>query len=207
MNTTKSLRSFVPLLTRLSLAVFGLTPLPAGAARAQSARPARIQSTIRQQALTRLVGVRIDSTAVAANLILSARRQVLLVTPILRSRMIAEALRKKAVAMGLPIYIMTSDQVAQNDSYLPALSLLSSIRIRILPNLGAQSHGLLVVDNRTYIIGPILIEYDHTSAAFRDVGSYRNTLVDNPAITRYVQQIIGYWPQAASYHYAPPPHS
>jgi hypothetical protein len=86
--------------------------------------------------------------------LLAATSEVMIVTPALRSKDVAEGLRKAAVERGVRVFLL-ADVRFLNDggSYLNGLSLTPGIQVRLLRGVGASR---ATVDRQLTLSGPLL---------------------------------------------------
>ena len=88
----------------------------------------------------------------------SSESRLLLLTPTLHSKNLANALRAISLERGVTILILTTpNATTDRASLIPALSLLKrnghSLEVRLLRNV---SRTLLIVDDRRMVIGPMV---------------------------------------------------
>jgi hypothetical protein len=103
--------------------------------------------------------VTLESEVDVARVVMSARNEVLVLSPALRSRVVANALRYSAVSSGARLLILTDKRwVEQRSSFIPALSLLNGrARVEVRLRSGVSS-TLLIVDGRQVVFGPLIAE-------------------------------------------------
>jgi hypothetical protein len=88
----------------------------------------------------------LESEADVARVIASASREVLLFAPSLRSRVVANAIRRSAVENGVRVFVVADvASVEQRSSFLPALSILRApARVQVRLRRGVSSAWLVV---------------------------------------------------------------
>ncbi|PNY79675.1 hypothetical protein [Deinococcus koreensis] len=85
-----------------------------------------------------------------------ATSEVLLVTPTLRSKDVAEALRRAAVERGVRIFLIADGRyVNEGASYLASLSLTPGIQVRLVRGLEASR---ATIDRQMTVSGPLLAD-------------------------------------------------
>lgn len=134
---------------------------------------------------------------VGASLYASAR-EVLVVTPYLRSQAVADGLRRAAVERGARVFVLADDRyVAEPASYLTGLSLVRGVQVRLLRGLSVSQ---ATVDRKVTLAGPLI-------ADVADPLSAQATLAERSP--RKVAQASAWftrnWSVATPYTYRPAP--
>lgn len=128
----------------------------------------------------------------------SAASEVMLVTPFLRSKEVAESLRKVATQRGVRVYVLADVQyIQEGGSFLNGLSMVKGIQIRLLRGL---KDSRATIDRKSTITGPLLAD----QASLLNPGM--TTLIQEP---RMVQAASAWfsraWATATPYKYEVPP--
>ncbi len=86
----------------------------------------------------------------------TASREILIVTPSIRSKDVAEALRKTAVERGIAIFVIADARLINEPAgYLSGLSLLEKIQVRLVQGLTSSQ---ALIDRNVMISGPLLFD-------------------------------------------------
>jgi hypothetical protein len=101
----------------------------------------------------------LETEAEVARVIASAGREVSLFAPSLRSRVVANALRRSAVEGGVRVFLlMDAAFIEQRSSFIPALSVIQQpARVEVRLQRGLSS-AWLVADGRQVVFGPLVAE-------------------------------------------------
>jgi hypothetical protein len=98
----------------------------------------------------------LESPKVVGNVMYSATQEILLVVPGLRSKEVAEGLRRAAVERGTTVFILAdASLIEERASYLPGLSLLENVQVRLLRGVRSSQ---AVVDRKLVLSGPLLTD-------------------------------------------------
>lgn len=93
--------------------------------------------------------------AVSATLY-SASREILIVSPSIRSKDVAEALRKAALERGVTIFVIADARlVGEPAGYLSGLSLLENVHVRLVQGLTSSR---ATIDRTIVVSGPLLFD-------------------------------------------------
>jgi hypothetical protein len=108
------------------------------------------------------IPVRLYHASEVAQVIASSRREILILVPSLRSRVVANALRKAVVEGGVSLVILCdASLVNERSSFIPMLSTLHErkhkVKVRVLRGV---NRTLLVVDVSRAVFGPLVSEPD-----------------------------------------------
>ncbi|WP_102127579.1 hypothetical protein [Deinococcus planocerae] len=137
-----------------------------------------------------------SAQAVGASLY-AATGEVLLVTPTLRSREVAEGLRRAATERGVNVYLLADARfVGEGASYLGGLSLIPRIQVRLVRGLrGARA----TIDRRVLLSGPLLAD------VVSPLRGEPTVAVREPrAVAQASAWFTRTWNTAAPYRYRPP---
>lgn len=99
------------------------------------------------------VAQEVASTSEIATLLEGATQEVLLAAPLLRSQVMAEALRQATVVRGVAVYLLVPDAgVSERASYALGLN-LAGAALRLSE---AVEEPFVVIDRATLVIGPLV---------------------------------------------------
>jgi hypothetical protein len=95
-----------------------------------------------------------------ANVVLTARAEVRVIAPLLRSSIVTNALRRVLVEHHVRVLILAdADLIQDRSSYIPALSVLASrhhpVQVRLLRGI---TRAVLIVDQARVMLGPLVTE-------------------------------------------------
>jgi hypothetical protein len=98
----------------------------------------------------------VGSPAELAQLVARSTDEILLAVPVLRSRIVADALREAMVVRGVRVYaLVPREGIEARAAYLVSLQ-LAGARVR----LGSVRESLLVLDRQEVVVGPLLAAPD-----------------------------------------------
>jgi uncharacterized protein YllA (UPF0747 family) len=149
------------------------------------------------------IPVRFDHASEVAQVIASSRREVLMLVPSLRSRVVANALRKAVVEAGVSLEILCDTSlVNERSSFIPMLSMLHerkhNVTVRVLRGV---NRTLLVVDQSRAVFGPLVSESD-------SFGLNPTRLVTDALEVRYQTRVFrSQWQKATPWTYTVQPPS
>jgi hypothetical protein len=108
------------------------------------------------------IPVRLDHAAEVAQMVASSRHEILILAPSLRSRVVANALRKAVVEGGVSLEILCDTSlVNERSSFIPMLSMLQqrkhNVTVRVMRSV---NRTLLVMDQSRAVFGPLVSEPD-----------------------------------------------
>jgi hypothetical protein len=108
------------------------------------------------------IPVKLDYASDVAQVIASSRREILVLAPNLRSRIVANALRKAVVESGVSLEILCDASLLnERSSFIPMLSMLHErkhhVTVRVLRDV---NRTLLIVDQSRAVFGPLVSEPD-----------------------------------------------
>lgn len=106
--------------------------------------------------------VRLDHASEVAQVISSSQHEILILVPSLRSRAVANALRKAVVEGGVSLEILSdASSVSERSSFIPMLSMLHqrkhNVTVRVLRGV---NRATLIVDESRAVFGPLISEPD-----------------------------------------------
>lgn len=98
----------------------------------------------------------LNTSEIVGNALYTSSRQIVIVIPSIRSKAIAEGLRRAAVERNVRIFILADAyQVSEATSYIPSLSLLPGVSVKVLTGV-RQSQA--VMDGQVLLEGPLLYD-------------------------------------------------
>lgn len=98
----------------------------------------------------------LESPKVVGGVLYAGTQEILLVAPSVRSKEVADGLRRAAVERGTPIFIIADASLAgERAGFLPGLSLLGNVQVRLLRGVVQPS---AVVDRKLLISGLLLFD-------------------------------------------------
>lgn len=98
----------------------------------------------------------LQSGSQVAAVVYSAARSVTVTAPSIRSREVADALRRAAVERGANVFILADDRyVREPAGFLSALSLVPGIQVRLVRGV---SQSWVIVDGKVALAGPLVWE-------------------------------------------------
>ena len=105
---------------------------------------------------------KLDHASDVAQVIASSRHEILMLVPSLRSRAVADALRKAVVEGGVSLEILCdASSVNERSSFIPMLSLLHQrkhkVTVRVLRGI---NRATLIGDESRAVFGPLISEPD-----------------------------------------------
>jgi hypothetical protein len=108
------------------------------------------------------IPVRLDHASEVAQVAASSRREILILAPSLRSRAVANALRKAVIEGGVSLQILCdASLVNERSSFIPMLSMLHerkhNFTVRVLKRI---NRAVMVVDQSRAVFGPLVAEPD-----------------------------------------------
>jgi hypothetical protein len=108
------------------------------------------------------IPVTLERSSDVTQVIASSRREILILTPSLRSRVVVNALRKAVVDGGISLQILCdASTIKEPANFIPMLSVLSkrknNVTVRILRNV---NRALLIVDESRAVFGALVSEPD-----------------------------------------------
>jgi hypothetical protein len=108
------------------------------------------------------IPVRLDHASEVIQVVASSRREILILIPSLRSRAVANALRRAVVEGGVSLEILCdASLVNERSSFIPMLSMLHerkhNVTVRVLRGV---NRTLLVMDQSRAVFGPLVSEPD-----------------------------------------------
>ncbi len=142
----------------------------------------------------------LESPKMVGGVMYAATQEILLVVPSLRSKEVADSLRRAATERGTVVYILAdASLIEERASYLPGLSLLKgNVQVRLLRGLRT---GQAVVDRKLLLSGPLLVDIPNPLEPGRTEAS--TSLTD---INRSINWFGRAWKQARPYSFrADPP--
>jgi hypothetical protein len=106
------------------------------------------------------IPVRLYHASEVAQVVASSRREVLMLVPSLRSRVVANALRKAVVEGGVLLELLCdASLVNERSSFIPMLSMLRQrnrdVTVRVLRGV---NRAVLIVDQSRAVFGPLVSE-------------------------------------------------
>ena len=146
-----------------------------------------VVSVVTAQAPTQQV---LSSIEKVVETIATATDEVLVVTDVLRSVEVADALREAIAVRGVPVYMLIPpDTVEENASYVAGLA-HAGAKVR----LSEVGGSFLVIDRRVTIAGPLVGSFGQTS------GETPTVLVDEPSYAaQFVEGFIQSFEAAQAY--------
>jgi hypothetical protein len=119
-------------------------------------------SVLSSLALSSGTPVTLERSSDVTQVIASSRHEILILVPSLRSRAVANALRKAIVEGGVSLEILCdASLVSERSSFIPTLSMLQQrkrdVTVRVLRGVNLT---LLVVDQSRAVFGPLVSEPD-----------------------------------------------
>lgn len=119
-------------------------------------------SVLSNLALSSSIPVRLDHASDVAQVIASSQHEILILVPSLRSRDVANALRKAVVEGGVSLEILCdASLVNERSSFIPMLSMLHErkhdVTVRVLRGV---NRATLIVDESRAVFGPLVSEPD-----------------------------------------------
>jgi hypothetical protein len=108
------------------------------------------------------IPVTLERSSDVTQVIVSSRREVLLLVPSLRSRVVANALRKAVVEGGVSLEILCDARlVNERSSFIPMLSTLHQRKHNVMVRLlRGMSRAVLIIDESRAVFGPLVSEPD-----------------------------------------------
>ena len=137
----------------------------------------------------------LESPKVVGGVLYTGTQEILVVTPSVRSKDVADGLRRAAVERGTPVYIIADAAlVGERAGFLPGLSLVKNVQVRLLRGLTQSS---AVVDRKLLISGLLL--FDIPSPLETKLTEART---DSRAINDAVRWFTKAWKLAKPYKYS-----
>ena len=139
----------------------------------------------------------LNTSEMVGNALYASSRQIVIAIPSIRSKAIAEGLRRAAVERNVRVFILADAfQVSEATSFIPSLSLLPGVSVKVLTGI-RQSQA--VMDGQVLVQGPLL--YDISGPL-----ETRDTIADtNPYHTRAAAAWFNRnWKKAKSFKYQIP---
>jgi hypothetical protein len=139
----------------------------------------------------------LNTSEIVGNALYASSRQIVIAIPSIRNKAVAEGLRRAAVERNVRIFILADAyQVSEATSYIPGLSLLPGVSVKVLTGL-RQSQA--VMDGQVLVQGPLL--YDISGPL-----ETRDTIADtNPYHTRAAAAWFSRnWKKAKTFKYQLP---
>lgn len=137
----------------------------------------------------------LESPKVVGGVLYTGTQEILLVTPSVRSKDVADGLRRAAVERGTPVYIIADAAlVGERAGFLPGLSLVKNVQVRLLRGLTQSS---AVVDRKLMISGSLL--FDIPSPLETKLTEARS---DSRAVSDAVRWFTKAWKLAKPYKYS-----
>jgi hypothetical protein len=143
------------------------------------------------------IPVRLDHASEVAQVIASSRREMLMLVPSLRSRVVANALRRAIVEGGVSLEILCdASLVNERSNFIPMLTMLHerkhNVTVRVLRGV---NRTLLVVDQSRAVFGPLVSEPD-------SFGLQPTRLVtDAPEAQAHAREFRAQWKRATPWTY------
>ena len=111
------------------------------------------------------IPIKLEHSAEVAQTITSARQRILILVPSLRSRAVADALRKLIVEGGVHLQILCdASLMAERSNFIPMISLLrnrkQNVEVRVLRGV---NRVVLIVDESRAVFGPLVAEPESIS--------------------------------------------
>jgi hypothetical protein len=138
----------------------------------------------------------LESPKAVGNVMYAATGEILLVIPSLRSKEVAEGLRLAATERGTNVFVIADAAlVGERAGYLPGLSLLKNVQVRVLRGVRSSQ---AVVDRKLLLSGPLLVDVPNPLEPGRT-----EARTDPRAINDATNWFARAWKQARPYTFRP----
>jgi hypothetical protein len=138
----------------------------------------------------------LESPKVVGSVMYAATGEILLVVPSLRSKEVADGLRRAATERGTTVFVIAdASLVEERAGYLPGLSLLKNIQVRLLRGVRSSQ---AVVDRQLLLSGPLLVDVPNPLEPGRT-----EARSDPRAINQAASWFARAWKQAKPYRFSP----
>jgi hypothetical protein len=138
----------------------------------------------------------LESPKAVGSVLYTGTQEILLVVPSVRSKEIADGLRRAATERGTPIFILADvSLIEERAGYLPGLSLIKNVQIRLLR--GVQT-SQAVVDRKLLIAGPLLFDIPNPLEP-----KPTEALTETRRVNAAINWFAGAWKTAKPYAYRP----
>jgi hypothetical protein len=139
----------------------------------------------------------LESPKAVGSVLYTGTEEILLVAPSVRSKEIADGLRRAAVERGTPIFILADVRfVEERAGYLPGLSLVKNVQVRLLRGVPISQ---ATVDRKLLISGPLLFDIPNPLEV-----KPTEALTETRRVNAAINWFAGAWKAAKPYTYRPP---
>jgi hypothetical protein len=139
----------------------------------------------------------LESPKAVGSVLYTGTQEILLVAPSVRSKEVADGLRRAATERGTPIFILADARfIEERAGYLPGLSLVKNVQIRLLR--GVQT-SQAIVDRKLLISGPLLFDIANPLET-----KPTEALTETRRVNAAINWFAGAWKAAKPYTYRPP---
>lgn len=140
----------------------------------------------------------LESPKIVGGVLYTGTQEILFVAPSVRSKEVADGLRRAAVERGTPVFIIAdAGLVAERAGFLSGLSLVNNVQVRLLRGVAQPS---AVVDRKLLISGLLLFDIPSPLTTKRT-----EARTDPRAIGDAVRWFTNAWKLAKPYKYSPAP--
>jgi hypothetical protein len=148
---------------------------------------------------TALAQQALGSAEKVGQVLFSATKEIMIIAPSIRSKAVADAIRRAAVDRGVTIYILADAAfITEPAGYLGGLSRLPKVQVKLMRGI-PDNEVKAVIDRQVIVQGPLLVDVS-SPLNTKPTTALQSPQKSNNAAARFIQ----IWQKAKVYRYQIP---